>query len=517
MTSSDAPCPPARPLLRATGHIAAGGLEGPYEQLVAPDDGRFVTRYALGPARIERGHDGRVAWMRHPNGEVVVQDAEAARRQAVTEAFLHARGWLAPHLWDARLAPTAPAEDADPGCRTLHAEPARGLPVTLTLDASDGRLLVARMVVNGIAHLRRLDDYRWVAGAWHAHLVVTGTGDPSRDVVVRIDRFDALPAADASTDADPFAPPEARMDDLRFAPGVTHVRLPAEVVNGHLFVTARVDGHPMRLMLDTGGVNLLDHEAARRAGLDVAGRLETRGPGRAPVSAGLARGRELALGDGLSLDAPLFRVLPLDELSAVEGVRIDGLLGLELFQRLVVTLDADQAVVTLQHPQAFVPPAGAVSLPLAFHAHVPAVRASVDDVPGEFWLDTGNRNAVTLWAPFAHEHGFAARAGQAPEETVGWGLGGPVPGRVLRGRVLAIGPWSLAAPVITLPGAEEGVTATRHVAGNLGMDLLRRFTATFDHGRRQVHLVPGRALDAPFHEDAGRPWRRGDASAATGG
>ena len=78
--------------LRFEGRMHAGGLSGPYEQWIELQSARHAMRLSLGPATMAGGYDGVQAWQRGANGEVVVQDADAARRAAATDAWIHARG-----------------------------------------------------------------------------------------------------------------------------------------------------------------------------------------------------------------------------------------------------------------------------------------------------------------------------------------------------------------------------------------------------------------------------------------
>ena len=72
--------------LHLEGRVHAGGLSGPCEQWIALEPARFALRLALGPATMSLGFDGVQAWQRSANGEVMVQDSEAGRRAAATDA-----------------------------------------------------------------------------------------------------------------------------------------------------------------------------------------------------------------------------------------------------------------------------------------------------------------------------------------------------------------------------------------------------------------------------------------------
>ncbi|WP_124540097.1 aspartyl protease family protein [Piscinibacter terrae] len=464
------------------GTIAAGGLSGPYEQWVCMRTGRFLTRYTLGPAPVLRGFDGQVAWQCGAGGEVAVQDSAAARQMAVTESFLLARGyWLAPHECSA----CAPSGEGIAGHELVQVHTTNGLPVQLWFDRAGSRLARTLQDVHGLEMAKRYEDHRDVGGLGIPFRIVTGTGDARRDVVVQL----SIVELDPAWPEDSFDVPRQSIDDVAFIDGGSECSVPFEVAHNHVYLRVTLGGQDFQFLLDTGGVNLLTPETAARAGLQIEGALEARGPGEASVDAGFVRVDEFCIGDRLTMKHQLMRVLPLSGLEQADGHQCDGLLGHELFKRLVVTIDHAERRVTLTRPDAFHPPAHAHRLPLTFYAHIPTVNAMLDELPGQFWVDTGNRNALTLWRPFVQAHGLDDRYGAGDETVIGWGVGGAVRGRIACAGRLDLGGLIVEEPLLTLPSADSGPTATQGVAGNIGGDILRRYSCSFDYSRRTMHLA----------------------------
>jgi len=190
----------------------------------------------------------------------------------------------------------------------------------------------------------------------------------------------------------------------------------------------------------------------------------------------------------------------------VEGLQVDGVLGVELFKRLAVQLDYGRRELLLADPADFVAPPSAQALPLAFFGHFPGVAGVLDGVPGQFWLDTGNRGGLVLHAPFVEAHGLAGRYRTSDVTTIGWGIGGRAQGRLARAGRLSLGSLHVDGPVLRLPLAHDGPLAMRHVAGNIGGEILRRFVVAFDYSRRVVHLAPGVDAGQPFAADRAGLW-----------
>jgi len=488
--------------LRLSGRAQAGGLSGPWEQWIELPTARHWTRLALGPATLAAGFDGAVAWQRGANGEVLLQDAESGRRAAATEAWIHARGWLQPDRHPATTESLGRRDADGQAYDVVRCMPEGGQAVELWFDASTHRL--GRLVQEqlGKPTLRRFEDHREIAGLSLPWSVTSGNGDPRFDRVMQVESVEV----DAAPPPDAFAVPGQAFTDVTFVAHGTQARVAVEVVNNHVFVPVRLDGHALRFMLDTGGVNLVAAATAQRIGFASVGAMEARGPGERSAGSGFARAERLEVGGAVILERQLLRVIDLHGFDAVEGLRVDGVLGVELFKRLAVQIDYARRELLLSDPAAFVPPPSAESLPLTFFGHLPGAQGTLDGVPGQFWLDTGNRGGLVLLAPFVQAHGLAERYRPGAVTTIGWGVGGPAQGRLARGGSLALGAVHVDGPVLRLALAHDGPLAMRHVAGNIGGEILRRFVVAFDYSRRVVHLAPTPDAGRPFAADRAGLW-----------
>ncbi len=488
--------------LRFEGRVHAGGLSGPYEQWVDLQGTRHAMRLSLGPATMAGGYDGAQAWQRGANGEVVVQDADAARRAAATDAWIHARGWWFPDRHAAAIESLGRREADGAVFDVLRCVPAGGQWVELWFDASS--YLLARLVqeVLGKPAVRRFEDHREAGGLRVPFRIASGNGDPRFD---RVTELTAL-AIDETPPSDVFDVPPQAFADVAFLDGGTQARIAIELLNNHIFVAVEIAGHALRFLLDTGGVNLLATTAARRIGLASVGALETRGPGEQSVGSGFARVERLVIGGAVALERQLVRVLDMPGFDDVEGVQVDGVLGVELFKRVAVQVDYAARELLLADSATFAAPPAATSLPITFFGHFPGIAAELDGLAGQFWLDTGNRGGLVLLAPFVEEHGLAARYATSPLTTIGWGIGGRAQGRLARGGRLVLGSLVVEAPVLRLPVAVGGALAIRHVAGNIGGEILRRFLVTFDYARRVVHLAQGEPAARSFDVDRSGLW-----------
>lgn len=477
--------------LRLEGTMDAGGQSGPFVKCVDLPGGRTARRFTLGPAEVASGFDGVRGWHRAPNGDVTLQDADAALRAAVTQAWLDAHAW-----W--RADDAAAFESLDPQVvdgRThdvLRALPAGGEPVQLWFDRETHQLArAAKAGALGRDSVTCFEAHRELDGVSLPWRVRTGNGDARFDRVLTIARIAVNEALPANT----FHAPAAAADDLRFVDGGTQASVAVDVIQNTIVVPVTLDGHALRFVLDSGGVTLVTAEAAARLGLRVEGRFEAGGMTDQSVSAGLVRVGQLAVGDAVILERQLLHVLPIPGASAALGADVDGVLGAELFRRLVLRIDYERAAITLLRPAA---PPGAdwgERLALTFLAHVPCIDAVLDGTPAKFLVDTGNSGSVLL-----HAASPAPRATSAIT-VVGMGIGGAIMGRFARGERLLLGGIAVDAPALRVLASGNHVLAASEVAGNIGGAILARFTATFDYARRALWLAPNASLGAPFHLD----------------
>jgi predicted aspartyl protease len=487
--------------LELRGTLSAGGLSGPLAVVQDARTGRSVSRYSLGSLQGAEGFDGKTGWQQDPGSESVALDAPEAVATARTQAWLAALAYWYP----ARGAATFQPLEAHDGHQVIVATPHGGHPIALWFDGSG--LLVRTVDKQGAETVTTLlDDYR-EAGAvrlpFHQiidHADASGRTDPRARTEVRIDRvaFD-VPLSDAQ-----FAlPAMAETAKIANAAGVT--RVPFELINNHIFVSATIGGTPVRMMVDTGGTNLLMPAKALALGLSPEGKLAGGGVGAEKVDVGMVHAPDLRLGDAV-LDKPVLYVLDLGPMQSLEGTPADGLIGFEMFRRFRVTIDYPARMLTLSSKEAFAPPAGAHAVPFELAERTPVVRGTLDGMAGRFTVDTGSRATLTLHSPFVREHGLAARYSAAPLQVVGWGVGGPAKGLPARLGELTLGDVTVRNLAGDLHTDDTGAFANPDISGNLGGGFLRHFVVAFDYEARQMYLAAQEPLDTPGPFDRSGMW-----------
>ena len=468
--------------------VATGGITGTAESWEDVRAGRFVDTYVFGPATGAEGYDGAKKWSQDSSGAVTFSDSGDAREGSVNEAYRRSLSYWYPDRRQAAIENAGERRDGDQAERTFHVlriTPAGGRPFEIWIDAAT--FLIDRTVEKAAKETRTtfFSDYREVNGLKLPFRLRVTNGETRFDQIVTYEAYEINPEMDAAK----FEVPQVRADDFSIAGGATSVAIPFELINNHIYVDVRVNDLPLRVMLDTGGVNILAPETAQALKLASEGSFQARGIGETTESFGLTRVQEVQIG-GATVRNQVFYVMPFRDLEKVEGVPQTGVVGFEVFKRFVVRIDYAQRQVTLLLPDAFQAPAGATVVPFTFNEMTPQVEGKIDGIPGKFTIDTGSR--ATLWVnrPFAEKHSLFDKPGKKIEALAGWGVGGQGRGLVTRAGLLELGDVRVPAPVTSIALQQRGSMADPYLAGNVGGGILRRFTVTFDYGRQKIYFEP---------------------------
>ena len=276
--------------------------------------------------------------------------------------------------------------------------------------------------------------------------------------------------------------------------GAKSATVPFRLIDGHIVVDAVVNGKSATFVVDTGaGGDIVRPESMERLGIVAPrqeGKYEANGAGGSQ-KAQLVKVSSLAVGGMAIADDTAFAVsLPV----VLEG---DGLLGYGFLSHYVVTFDYTDKTLTICSPAAFVPPA-VPALPITMSANVPTVAASVDGVSGSFQLDTGSGSGVTLTTPFVDRKRLRDRYPNRIETITGMGIGGALRADLVRIKEFTLGSTSVEGAIGELSRQKNGSFSDSRYDGNIGYEVLSRFTVTLDYPGLRAYFVPNDALKTPF-------------------
>jgi predicted aspartyl protease len=273
--------------------------------------------------------------------------------------------------------------------------------------------------------------------------------------------------------------------------------LPIDVTQAHggnIIVVGSINGsRPLHLLFDTGAPEVVTPQAAKEIGLvsKSGTTMSIVGAGESKTAVQRASVDTLALGEQ-TLHNLTFLVAPLPPAITSMTARypIDGIIGYGVLERLVVTIDYVGHTLQLADPVTFRYIGAGSMIPLQETGLPPTITASLNGIPGEYQLDSGNAGATVVFRNFARAHQLPSD----PLHTVRIAAGGVIGGAIImdfgRESSLTIGPYTLQQPIVSFASTGAGAFASKTQAGNIGANILARFTVTLDYSRHALYLEP---------------------------
>jgi hypothetical protein len=431
--------------------VTAYGIRGRGEIVVDRASGSFVRRFDAGSVSEREGWDGTHAWRADATGMPRAQGNVDERGAIVAWSHL-----LAPH--------TQPC-----GCGSRAPE--------VAVDSATGNVTAVVQHVGQQTERTTFADYR-VAGELIVPYAITDTSD-NGTWEARVSAVETPASVPATTFAPPAPPRDFELAGVHVGHLVSSFPVPVIVlsVNG---------GEPLRFLLDTGGQNVITPDAARRAGLQVAGRGSVGGAGAGLANVQYATARSVAIGPAIMRDQP-FVVLDLGK-----AAPFDGIVGYELLARFAVRLDFEHERFELATDgRAFDGPG--VDVPFVFDERQPQLDGALDGIPGVMTIDTGSGSGVDVNAPFVQLHDLRARYHAVTSDYPIAGVGGPIHAYFAHGGELRLGTLHIADVPLLLTDAVAGAEANPTVAANVGVRVLRRYNLVLDYRRGFIRFeTPGR-------------------------
>lgn len=464
-----------------SGEYNLGGLKGTFRQVIDFRKGRDVLSYDVGMTRGQQANLRDHGWWADEKGLPVIQDAPEAKADVATQSYEDRNGWFHPDPAVA-MSYLGAKVDKNRTFELVQVHPPGGRELTLWVDFATHRL--DRAVYRDADQKENttyFSDYRRVDGIWFPFQQRQSTGAAENDVIMTVAKVHLMSHVSNAE----FALPSSTIRDAHLQQNATSTTVPFTLRSGEILVDVSIDGRPpLPFLLDSGGLNLVTPEAAKKLGIEPQGNIAESGTGPSAVNANFAHVKRYQIGLAELLDQQ-FLVVPLPPILTNRGNQepLAGLIGYEVLRRFLVTIDYHQRRLTLAMPSQR--PKGQ-KLPLFFDSRSTFVKASVDGVEGYFGVDTGDDGAITLFKKFYDAHEFPIA--QPGIKSIGVGVGGENSTILTRIASLGLGPFTLSRPLTQLNFANAGAFASRLTAGNLGMQIFQNFVMTFDYEHSALYL-----------------------------
>ena len=190
-------------------------------------------------------------------------------------------------------------------------------------------------------------------------------------------------------------------------------------------------------------------------------------------------------------------------LSNYVGMPIEGLLGYDFFSNLAVKVNFHDSTITCYRPKDERLFKKGEKIPISVENHKPYLLAKVHMPDGsvkdsKLIVDLGAGHPLSL-DKMADAHQFT---GNYITANLGMGFNGPISGYLSRITEIDIGKYDIKNLISSFP-EEDSVKMLMDAKrdGNLGIELLKRFTVVFDYPGNAIYLKPGENFKEPFEHD----------------
>jgi Aspartyl protease/PDZ domain len=410
------------------------------------------------------GNGPMQSWHQDADGDI--QLSNPGSPDNIDDRYLTSRAYWRPAFGGAAVTVLAPQTEGSAIWDRLRFQFPGGTGFTLWINRQTG--LLDRMQGKTT---KELIDYRPVSGVMLPFEEKKPGGSEMLTVIYT--RRTLRQHLDAAAFAIPFR------NDYQMPPS-GEVSVPAE---GGLIFEATIDGKgPFKALFDTGSVNIVSANLARKLGLKIdAQGMEFGTSSPANVQVHKTRIDTLQIGD-LLVRNQIFYVIDLPDDNDSPSFAV----GYELLRRLAVRIDFEQERLTFYDGPRFHYSGPGAAVPLQYQGNALLVQASIGDASGLFELDSGNESGTMMNTGFTVKNNLVHALGAHFLAYNGRGFAGPSPEAYLaRVNTMRIG--DVRVPSI-IGRFSTDPSDTSNLAGNIGQNILRHFTEVFDCMRGQVYF-----------------------------
>jgi len=192
-------------------------------------------------------------------------------------------------------------------------------------------------------------------------------------------------------------------------------------------------------------------------------------------------------------------------LSSFVGMPIHGLVGYELFSSFTIRINYLLKTITYyRNESAFIPRKG-TKIPISIEDRKPYVNVDLT-------LPNGKKESVKLIIDTGAGHPLSLETNSGipyliPEKNIpanlGVGLSGMINGFISRIPMVHLGKFQLHNVICAFPDYSNVAAKIYSISrnGNMGNNILKRFTVVFDYQRSTLYLKPNYLLNEPFEHD----------------
>ncbi|PKV75596.1 aspartyl protease family protein [Pontibacter ramchanderi] len=298
-------------------------------------------------------------------------------------------------------------------------------------------------------------------------------------------------------------------DTVFFSTKRKSVTIPFKLVHNLIIIPIQINNsNELNFILDSGVKNTLITRLhySDSLSLNEAGRITIQGLGTGhELEAIYSKGNFMRMPGIEGVNHEVYVLLEdVFNLSTRMGMPIHGIIGYDIFRNFIVKINYSSKTLTLYRPDIELKvPKKAEVYPLHIENTKAYVEAGVrqhngDSIKVKLVIDTGASHSISLYLPTDERLQLPPKVMEA---YLGRGLSGDINGKIGRINSFSLGRYELQNLPASYPD-EESIKAALNLAnrnGNLGSDILKRFTVIFDYPHQRMMLMPNSKYREPFY------------------
>ncbi|HEY4650219.1 MAG TPA: aspartyl protease family protein [Pontibacter sp.] len=297
-------------------------------------------------------------------------------------------------------------------------------------------------------------------------------------------------------------------DTAYFTGKAKKLKIPFTLAHNLIVIPVQINGSkPLNFILDSGvNSTLITHlNYSDSLNLNNSTKITVKGLGQGfSLDALISQGNSMQLQRIKGKNQEVYVLLQdVFDLSSRMGMPIHGIIGYDIFKNFIVKINYSTRILTLYRPDAQVK----VSKKAEVHElHIEDCKAYVyanvrqfngDTLQVKLVVDTGASHSLSLYLPTNEKLKLPPKVMEA---YLGRGLGGDIHGKIGRLNSMSLGSYEFANLPASYPD-EDAIKVALNVAnrnGNLGSDILKRFTVIFDYPHKRLYMIPNKKYKTPF-------------------
>lgn len=286
------------------------------------------------------------------------------------------------------------------------------------------------------------------------------------------------------------------------------LKIPFKLAHNLIVIPLRInDSPPLNFILDSGVNSTLITQLgfSDTLSLNNSSKITVQGLGTGDTLQALASyGNSIHLPNIKGENQDVFVLLEdVFNLSTRMGMPIHGIVGYDIFKNFIVKINYNTKVITLYRPDTKV---RVNKKSEVYDLHIEDCKAYVyakvrqyngDSLNVKLVVDTGASHSLSLYLP---THEKLKLPPKVMEAYLGRGLSGDIHGKIGRLNSMSLGRYQFQDLPASFPN-EDAIRVALKVAnrnGNLGSDILKRFTVIFDYPHNKLYLLANHKYKQPF-------------------